>query len=72
MRNNQAFYDFISTENDEQFENKKKKYDKDLVIPVAAKDMKSFDGQVRISVSKEKETYLDNIKDNADINIKII
>ena len=72
MRNNQAFYDFISTENDEEFENKKKKYDKDLVIPVAAKDMKSFDGQVRISVSKEKETYLDNIKDYADINIKII
>ena len=34
--------------------------------------MKSFDGQVRISVSKEKETYLDNIKDYADINIKII
>jgi hypothetical protein len=34
--------------------------------------MKSFNGQIVISVNKEKETYLENIKDNADINIKII
>ena len=34
--------------------------------------MKSFNGQIIISVNKEKETYLENIKDNADINIKII
>ena len=34
--------------------------------------MKSIDGQIRVSVSKEKETYLENIKDNADINMKLI
>ena len=34
--------------------------------------MKSIDGQIRISVSKEKETYLENIKDHADINMKIM
>ncbi len=34
--------------------------------------MKSIDGQVRISISNEKETYWDNIKDNADINAKIM
>ena len=72
MRNSQIFYDFISCENDEEFENKKKNYEKNLIIPNSAKDMKSFNGQIRISVSKEKETYLENIKDNADINIKII
>ena len=72
MRNSQIFYDFISIDNEEEFENKKKNFEKNLVIPVNAKDMKSFDGQIRISVSKEKEIYLDNIKDNYDINIKIM
>ena len=72
MRNSQIFYDFISCENDEEFENKKKNYEKNLIIPNCAKDMKSFNGQIIISINKEKETYLENIKDNADINIKII
>jgi hypothetical protein len=70
MRNSQIFYDFISCENEEEFENKKKTYN--LISPSAARDMKSIDGQVRISVSNEKEIYLDNIKDNADINIKLM
>ena len=72
MRDSQIFYDFISCGSDEEFENKKKNYEKNLNIPTSAKDMKSIDGQIRISVSKEKETYLENIKDNADINIKIM
>ena len=72
MRNSQIFYDFISCQNDEEFENKKKNYEKNIFIPNSAKEMKSFDGQIRISISKEKETYLENIKDNTDINIKII
>ena len=72
MRDSQIFYDFISINNEEEFENKKKNYEKMLISPIAARDMKSIDGQVRISVSNEKETYLDNIKDNADMNIKIM
>ena len=70
MRHSQILYDFISCENEEEFENKKKGYS--LITPLFAREMKSIDGQIRISVSKEKETYLDNIKDSADINIKII
>ena len=54
MRNSQIFYDFISCDNEEEFENKKKNYEKNLVAPTSAKDMKSFDGKIRISVSKEK------------------
>ncbi len=72
MRDSQILYDFISINNEEEFENKKKYYEKILISPIAARDMKSIDGQVRISISKEKETYLDNIKDNADINAKIM
>ena len=72
MRNSQILYDFISLDNEEEFENKKKNYEKNIIIPNSAKDMKSIDGQVRISVSKEKETYLENIKDNADINMKLM
>ena len=72
MRNSQIFYDFISCGNEQEFENKKQNYERNLITPVSARDMKSFDGQIRISVSKEKETYLENIKDNADFNIKTI
>jgi len=72
MRDSQIFYDFISCNNEEEFENKKKNYEKNIITPIEAKNMKSIDGQIRISVNKEKETYLDNIKDNADINIKIM
>ena len=72
MRNSQIFYDFISIGNEQEFENKKQNYERNLIPPISAREMKSFDGQIRVSVSKEKETYLENIKDNADYNIKTI
>ena len=72
MRNSQMFYDFISCANDQEFENKKKNYEKNMTIPTGARETKSIDGEVRVSISKEKETYLDNIKDNIDIDTKIM
>ena len=71
MRNSQIFFDFISCDNEEEAEKKKKSYDK-MKNPENFKDLKTLEGQVRVSVSKEKEIYLDNIKDNAEIYIEIM
>lgn len=71
IRNSTIFYDFISCDNEEEAEKKKKKYEK-MKIPENIKDMRTVEGQVRISVNKEKEIYLDNIKDNADIYIQTL
>ena len=71
MRNSIIFYDFISCDNEEEIEQKKKNYEKEK-IPENIRDMKTIEGQVKVSISKEKEIYLDNIKDNADIYIQIM
>ena len=49
---------------------KKKIWIEKLKIPESISEMKTIEGQVRITVNDEKEIYLDNIKDNADIYIQ--
>ena len=71
MRNSTIFYDFISCDNEEEIEKKKKGYEK-LKIPDNIRELKTIEGQMKITVSDEKEIYLDNIKDNADIYIQIM
>ncbi len=71
MRNSTIFYDFISCDNEEEVEKKKKSYDK-LKPPENIRDMKTVEGQIKISVSNEKEIYLDNIKDYADLYIQTL
>ena len=43
-----------------------------MKIPENIKEMRTLEGQAKVSISKEKETYLDNIKDNAEIYIEIM
>ena len=71
MRNSTIFYDFISCDNEEEIEKKKKSYEK-IKIPDNIRELKTIEGQMKITVSDEKEIYLDNIKDNADIYIQIM
>ena len=71
MRNSTIFYDFISCDNEEEIEKKKKGYEK-IKIPDNIRELKTIEGQMKITVSDEKEIYLDNIKDNADIYIQIM
>ena len=71
IRNSKIFFDFISCDNEEEAEKKKKNYDK-MKIPENIKEMRTLEGQAKVSISKEKETYLDNIKDNAEIYIEIM
>ena len=63
----QLFYDFISIENEADFNKKKKEYEK-IKPPQNINENVSLIGRVSIDVKKEKETYFDNIKENISLN----
>ena len=65
MRNSDLVYKFL-TMKEEEFEDLKKKLK--ITTPTIAKNLKSEEGTINISISKERENYLDNIKDNSNIN----
>ena len=71
MRHDEIFYNFISTENESDFEKKKKIYNK-ITSPSSLKNVKSLSGEINVSVSNEKEIYFQNIKNNADFNINTL
>ena len=71
LRNSQIIYDFISIDKEEDFEAKKKNYNK-IKSPMTLKDIKTLDGKMNVAISKEKEIYLENIKDICDINETVI
>jgi len=71
IRNSDVFYSFISTENEAEFEKKKKIYSK-LMSPNNLKDIKTLSGELNVTVNKEKEIYYANIKDNMDLNIELL
>ena len=64
IKNSNILYDFLTMENDKDFEKRKKIYNK-MKTPTELKDIKTIDGKIRINVTAKKETYLDNIKANA-------
>ena len=67
IKNSNILYDFLSMENDKDFEKRKKIYNK-MKTPTDLKDIKTNDGRIRININGKKEIYLDNIKDNAAFN----
>ena len=71
IRHDEIFYNFISTENESDFEKKKKIYNK-TTSPSSLKNVKSLSGEINVSVSNEKEIYFQNIKNNADFNINTL
>ena len=71
IKNSHIFYDFISIENEEEFEKKKKIYNK-LKTPTEIKDIKSLDGKLKIEVTSQNEILLDKIKNNAIFNETVL
>ena len=74
MKHCKVLYEFLSVNSDEDFEEVKKKYENANTINEKKflEGIKTLDGNIKISVNKEKEIYLMNIKDNAEINESII
>ena len=64
IKNSQIFYDFLTIDKDEDFEKKKKIYNK-LKTTTEVKEMKSLEGKLKIEVTPENEKLLSKIKDNA-------
>ena len=71
IKNSHIFYDFLSIENEEDFEKKKKIYNK-LKTPIEIKDIKSIDGKLKIEVTSQNEILLDKIKNNAIFNETVL
>ena len=71
MRHSEVLYEFLSVSAEEDFEEIKKKYN----TPNEKKgleEIKNLTGDIKVSINKEKEVYLINIKDNAEINESIM
>jgi sorting nexin-7/30/sorting nexin-8 len=67
IKYSQLFYDFVSIENEADFNKKKKEYEK-LKPPQTIKENQSLFGKASIEVKKEKEIFFENIKDNVAFN----
>ena len=68
--------DFLTINSEEDFDEIKKQYtsrnksEENRIISL--EDIKSLNGKIKISISKEKEVYFMNIKDNTKINETIL
>ena len=71
LGNTQIFYDFISINNEKDFNIKKQGYDL-LTPPTKLEDMKTLTGEININTNREKELLADKIKNIADINADIM
>ena len=71
IKNSQILFDFLSIQNEADFSKKKKKYGK-ITAPTHIGEIKTLEGDIKISVSKEKEMYLKNIQDNCFLNEELL
>jgi len=69
IKTSQILYDFLTIEKYEDFSVKKKIYEKIKSFNfIDIKDRKNVAGELNIKINKEKEIYLENIKDNTIYN----
>ena len=71
IRHDEIFYNFISTENESEFDKKKKIYNK-ITSPNSLNSIKSITGEIDVTVSNDNEIYFQNIKNNAEFNINVL
>ena len=73
IKHSQIFFDFLFIVDEKDFNRKKKIYEKIKVKGITGVNIfMNKDSKVEIMISKEKEIYAENIKDNASININIL
>ena len=71
IKYSQLLYDFISIENEADFNKKKKEYEK-MKPPQNINENQSLTGRINIEVKKEKEIFFENIKDNINFNESLL
>ena len=67
IKNSQILFDFLSIQNEVDFNQKKKKYGK-ITAPTHIGEIKTLEGDLKISISDKKEMFLKNIQDNSYLN----
>ncbi len=67
IKSSQIFFDFLSIQNNEEYNKKKNIYNK-MKTPNEFKDIKSINGKTRIKITKLKENNIEHIRDNAALN----
>ena len=73
LKNTDVIYDFLSIEKDEDFQNKKKTYEKKKPSSnININDFITIDGKADVEINKEKEKYFNKIKENTYNNGKIL
>ena len=70
IKDSQILYDFLCVASENDFNNIKEYYD-NMKSPTEVQDFKSNDEKVNILITGQNENYLENIKDNANININL-
>ena len=71
LKNSQIFYDFISIRDEKDFYLKKQAYSK-LTPPVKAEEIKTLNGEINISINKEKELLAEKIKNISEANEEVM
>ena len=71
IKHSKILYDFLSSDKEADFIKIKNLYNKEQ-YPTCIGDIKSDNGFINVSVNQKKETYFENIKDNAMINEDIM
>jgi len=67
IKSSQIFYDFLSIDNEEEYNKRKKIYNK-MRTPNDFKEIKSIDGKTKIKISEKNENNIENIRDLAAFN----
>ena len=67
LKSSQILYDFLSIDNEEEYNKRKKIYNK-MRTPNDFKEIKSIDGKTKIKISENKENNIENIRDLAAFN----
>ena len=67
LKNAKVVYEFLSIEKDEEFQKKKKAYEKKKPSSSLCEFI-TVDGKANIEVTKDKEQYFNNIKENTNQN----
>ena len=71
LKHMEIVHDFLSVEKDQDFQKKKKNYDKKKASS-KINDFYTLDGKANIEITKEKEKFFNNIKENANSNENIL
>ena len=71
IKSSQIIFDFLSIEEDNKF-NEKKKFYNNFKSPLYLRDYKSPNGKLDITLNEEREIYYQNIKDHTELNFELL